>query len=241
MKLVSSFVFAGALALAIPAASQAATFSVNFCPGNTSCPAGVVEASLSFLERLDTADVNDYFLDLKLVGNGSAPDYVDIVSFKIDGVSTPGGYEYLPTLVSSPSGATWTTYFDNVSGNAGACTSSTGQQQAVCSNGSDPGVSMKNKTRTWRYDVDLTGSFTLAAGSAVNLRASFVDAELVKQRGHWVTAYSNAGILSPGGGRLECTQGCTPPPPPGDTVPEPTAMALLGLGLLGAGVVGRRK
>lgn len=246
MTSVRTFALAGTLALSsLGAQAQAATFSVNFCPGNTSCPTGIIEASLTVIERLDTPDVNDYFVDLKLVGTAQAPDVVDIVSFKIDSLLTTGDYEALPTLTSAPSGVnTWSTYFDNVSGSQSACTSNTGQQQSVCSNAAGNGVTVAGRTLQWRYEVDLAASRTLGSGSMVNFRAAFFDAQQVRKKVNgqwkWVTEYKNAGILSPNGGALVCVAGC--PPPGGDRpIPEPTTLALLGAGLLGAGVARRRR
>jgi hypothetical protein len=235
------------LLLSASPSAYAASFSINFCPGHDTCPQGVTEASLTFLERLDTSDVNDYFVDLKLVGSAAAPDFVDLVSFKIDTVSTPDGYEIKPQLVSAPPGQTWTTYFDNVNGSDAACTNDTGQQQAVCSNSPGAGAPLAGQSLLWRYDVDLAGTVMLAAGSAVNLRASFVDMLLVENKGKkgapstWLTEYRHAGILSPGGGALACVEGCaqTPDERP-STIPEPGMLALVGLGLLGAGYAHRR-
>lgn len=234
------------LVLVASPAAHAAAFSINFCPGDTTCPQGVTEASLTFLERLDTPDVNDYFVDLKLVGSAQAPDFVDLVSFKIDGVSTPDGYEGRPRLVSAPGSASWATYFDNVSANGAACTQDTGQQQAVCSNSPGAGAALAGTSLLWRYDVDLAGSFLLTAGSSVNFRASFLDAMRVEGKGQmkgaWSTEYGNAGILSPGGGQLQCLADCPPAPDdPPSSVPEPTILALVGLGMLGAGLARRRK
>lgn len=244
-RLVAGVLFVLSL-LAPVSSARAAAFSINFCPGDQTCPSGLTEASLTFLERLDTPDVNDYFVDLKLVGSAEAPDFVDLVSFKIDGASTPDGYEGKPQLVSAPGSDSWATYFDNVSANGAACTQDTGQQQAVCSNSPGPGAALAGASLLWRYDVDLAGSFTLATGSPVNFRASFLDAMLVEgkgqNKGQWFTAYKNAGILSPGGGQLQCVADCPPPPDdPPSSVPEPTILALVGLGMLGAGLARRRR
>jgi hypothetical protein len=254
MRLLSSALLVAGFGLGLATTANAASYTVNFCPADATCPAGITEASLTFFERMDTVDVNDYFLDLTIVGSAAAPQFVDIVSFRIDAVGVPAGYEVLPSLVSAPA-ITWSTYFDNVSGNDGACTSNTGQQQAVCSNGDGPGAAMQSVTNVWRYDVDLSGDFLLTDGADVNLRASFVNAELkpIKVKGQIVgyeTVFTNAGILSPGGGQLDvCTEEdecfvpdpCTEPNGCGDPVPEPTTMALTGLGLLGASFVARRR
>ena len=58
----------------------------------------MTEASLRFTE-IANSDPNDYVLDLVIRGTDIRSDkFVDEVSFTIDGVQTPGGYEFLPTL-----------------------------------------------------------------------------------------------------------------------------------------------
>lgn len=198
---------------ALPAA--AAPYSVNFCPGSSGCPVGVTEASLTFTEDLTTADTNDYLLDIVITGNASSPYYVDELSFTTP-APTPAGYETLPTLtstngiVNAPSGGSpWTVFYSNVSASAGSCTTSDGHSQEVCIQ-SDPnlttgvpnvyGAPLQNQTLHWQLYVDLVSGYTITDGTAVNLRAQFLNAD-----------GSNAGILSP--------------------VPEPSTIAMLGMGL----------
>jgi hypothetical protein len=202
---------------ALPA--SAASFTVNFCPGDATCPAGVLEASLTFTD-IANADPNDYILDLVIIGSASAPAFVDEVSFTIPGVQTPDGYEALPSLQSFPStGGTWVPHFDNVNGSATSCTSNAGGSQEVCAESQgagNNGALLPSQTLTWQFLVDLAGTFALGEGSEVNLRAQFLNAE-----------GGNAGILSPGGGTLT-----EEPPPPGTSVPEPSSLLLLGAGLI---------
>src|SRR5215471_8991706 len=187
--------------------AYAGSFTFNFCPGAASCPANVTQARLTFTENLITPDPNDYVLDLKIVGGAGDPTFIDQISFTIDAadnVTGAGGYEVKPTLLSAPGGiANWSVFYDNVN------------------NGSD----------LWEFSVDLADDIAgLGVGSAVNLRAAFLNAN-----------GKNGGILSPGGGGLvgcngaDCDNIIT-------SVPEPASIALFGTGLLlAARVRGRRR
>src|SRR5262245_55807772 len=101
------------LGMAAAAKAEAASFTVNFCPGAASCPNGISEARLTFDDVLSGTDPNDYTVTIKIVGNATSPAFVDSVSFSIDGAQTPGSYEALPLLSVHPAG-TWQTFFDGI-------------------------------------------------------------------------------------------------------------------------------
>lgn len=200
----------------------AAPLTINFCPGDSTCPAGVLEASLTFTEIVNS-DPNDYVLDIVIKGGSNAPAYVDELSFSLSGVQTSSGYEYRPTLVSAPAGGDpWVVYWDNISASVKSCTADTTNSQEVCTQ-SGPGTStnfgapLPGQTLVWEYIVDLTGTTPLSTQSVANLRAQFLN-----------SSGKNVGILSPGGANLT-------------EVPEPSTLLVSGVGFLFAAALMRRR
>src|SRR5262249_42937779 len=83
-KLCSIVAVSGSLVAASAPLAHASSFTVNFCPGGGGCPANVSEARLTFTENLGTADLNDYTVDLKIVGGAGDPKFIDQVSLTIN-------------------------------------------------------------------------------------------------------------------------------------------------------------
>ena len=217
--ILASVVLGAVLAAAGP--SDASTFAFNFCPGNLSCNANLSEASITFTSVDGTADVNDYTVTVRFVGT--------LTNTFIDSIDFTGGIDFasLPSLTAvSPDTvlANWTTEFDKVNNGGTNCASGGSSQLFACSKstiGNGPDFA---GTNTWTYSVDFAGSNVIGAGSAVNLRALFVDAD-----GDKVGA-----IMSPDGRFVSTTTTATPTTdgtPTTGSVPEPALLSLLGLGL----------
>jgi hypothetical protein len=205
-RFLSSCFAVGILVVASAGRAEAAPFTVSFCPGDPTCPVGVTQASLTVIEVANT-NPNDYYFDLIIAGNASAPAYVDEVSFKIASAEV-GDYQSLPTIESAPAGGSpWIVFFDNVSGSANSCVANTGQQHAVCAQSgpgspTNYGAPLPGQMLTWRFYVDLKDSEgAVTQQSGLNMRAQFLN-----------SSGKNVGILSPA------------------SVPEPATLALLALG-----------
>jgi len=225
-KTLGLFAAVGILVAFAAPAAEAASFTLNFCPGTASCPANVTEARLTFTENLVTLDTNDYILDLQIVGGAGDPTFIDQVSFTInaaDNVTGAGGYQVKPSPLSAPGGvANWSVFYDNVNNGSG-CSSDTHNGKEVCAQSgvalnSGMGVSM-NGTNLWEFSVNLADDVAaLGAGSLVKLRAGLLNAD-----------GQNGGVLSPdAGGLVSCnSDNCD-----NNSVPEPASLVLFGSGLL---------
>jgi hypothetical protein len=204
------------------APARAALITAQFCPGDSTCPAGVT-ATLTITENASADDINDYDFNVTFVGTAAAPAYLDLFSFTVAGAATPAGYEALPTLntfTSTPAqSVAWSTFFDQVDGAVTACTSNTNQANEVCTNSTTPaiGAALASHTLSFDFYVDLNGDFQIAPDNGLNLRAAF----------HTLDG-GNAGILSPDGNYT----GGGGSGGGGATIPEPASMLLFGFGAL---------
>ena len=219
-----------------PRDAAAASFSVDFCPQDSTCPDGVTEASLEFIEDLGTADVNDYTLIVTITADDTADTdlFLDAIDVTIGGAAglNNSDYEFLPTLNEvngAAPGGNWTVDWGKVPNclNPGGDNSFCAESIGVIAG---TGIIQYNTTNTFEFTVDLVDAFgALSSGDEVNLRAAF---------------FPN-GNLSPGGGPLGGSvgggSGGVVGGGGGGLAPEPTMLAMLGAGLALAGRRLRRK
>ena len=205
----------GLAALALTSASaQASSFTFHFCPGDVACNADL-SASITFATDESTAlDLNDYIVTLRFVGT-LTNTFIDTVDF------TAGlQIESLPTLLSVPDGTVasdWTTNFDKVSNGASNCSGAIPNQKFVCSTSTTGNGADFNGINEWVYAVDFAGSDLVGPTSPIDLRVLFVD----------VNGDKVGPVMSPMGNYNSTTTN--------QSVPEPAALSLLGLGLAIAG------
>jgi hypothetical protein len=220
-----------------PREAAAASFTVDFCPEDGTCPAGVDTASLTFTENLGTADVNDYTVVAQFDTDGTeaADLMLKAIDITIGGAqgdieANGGDYESIPVLTAT------TTDFANWSavdwGKIPGCADPGGDNSFCTEN--TTGVDLSTTPYTLTFTVDLADAFgALESGDSVNLRAQFLP----------------HGNLSPDGGPLGGSVGGGEGGLVGGTIgggagglaPEPTLLTMLGAGLALAGRRLRRK
>lgn len=214
-----------------PREAAAASFSVDFCPEDATCPDGVTEASLTFTEILTGTDPNDYTVVATFTTDGT--EDADLLLKAIDitiggaqgGIEADGGdYESVPTLDSSTTGGWSAVDWGKIPGCADP-----GGDNSFCTENST-GVDLSTTPYELEFTVDLVDAFgALESGDIVNLRAQFLP----------------TGNMSPSGGPLGGTIGGGEAGVVGGgeagVAPEPTLLAMLGAGLALAGRRLRRK
>lgn len=207
------FIVAAAVAaLAVASEAQSAPLTIDFCAISTECTNDHLAAATLTIDEIVDGDINNYTATLFFRGAvAGAPSLIDQVQFTI-GTANQSDYEAVPSLISAPGGTPgdlngdWVAYFGGIPGCGGS-----GHPNSVCAIGT-PATFGNNGELTWVFSFDLVDDFgALEPGHQAMMRASY-----------------GQGQFSPGMGTMTgSTSGSS------GNLPEPGALALVGLGLLG--------
>ena len=230
------FIIAAAVAaLAVASSAQSAPLTIDFCTGTGSADClndGIAEARLTIDEIVD-GDINNYTATLFLLGAASgAPAAIDQVQFTI-GTANQADYEGLPVLLSAPGGTIgdpngdWVSHFGGVPNCGGP-----GAPNSACAVGT-PATFGNNTTLSWVFTFDLVDTFgALAAGHLVNMRASYGQGQFSPTADELGTTTSTPTTTTTTPTTTTSNPTTTSTPTTG-SVPEPSILALTGLGLFG--------
>ena len=191
-----------------------------------------------------TIVLSGFFEDPGAGDNYYTGTYIDSFQWKINGSDPSPASEFGFSATNAGLVSDW----DMADGSLNSSQCGGGADAAVCGQwnpgfGAGLGFQVVNgATLTWSFEAVFASELTLENVISGNIRAAFNTGEFDEETGK----YKNFGIFSPGGGSFPTstpTTNTTTPTTntPGNVVPEPTIMTLLGAGLVLAGRRFRRR
>lgn len=230
------FIVAAAVAaLAVASSAQSAPLTIDFCTITTECTNdGFAEARLTIDEIVD-GDINNYTATLFFRGAAAgAPAFIDQVQFTI-GTANQADYEGPLSLLSAPGGTIgdpngdWVPYFGGIPNCGGP-----GAPNSACAVGT-PAALGDNGELTWVFTFDLVDDFgALESGHQAMMRASYGQGQFSPGMGDLSGGTTTSTPTTTTSNPTTTTSNpTTTSTPTTGTVPEPSILALTGLGLFG--------